>query len=305
MIKMQKDSNGRILLRGCGTALATAFNRSGALDEDAIRAFVEWQVTEGIHFVVPCGSTGEAATMSPEEHRRVVEITVEQVNHRVPVVAGAGSNDTKKAIALSREMKSIGATHLLHTSPMYNKPPQRGIIAHFMAIADAVDLPIVVYNVPGRTGSNVEAGTTLALAGHANITAVKEASGNLAQIAEIIRNRPDNFTVLSGDDALTLAVMAEGGDGVISVTSNATPGIAAQVVELYDRGDIESARRLAHKLAPWTTAAFIESNPVPLKAALAMMGKMQNVLRLPLVPLKASYDETVRSALAAAGAIAK
>lgn len=303
MIRMPKDSSGRILLRGCGTALATAFSHSG-LDEDAIRSFVEWQVTEGIHFVVPCGSTGEAATMSPEEHRRVVEITVEQVNHRVPVVAGAGSNDTKKAIALSKEMKSIGATHLLHTSPMYNKPPQRGIIAHFTAIADAVELPIVVYNVPGRTGSNLEAGTTLSLAEHANITAVKEASGNLAQIAEIIRNRPDNFTVLSGDDALTLAVMAEGGDGVISVTSNATPRMAARVVELYDHGDVEGARRLAHQLAPWTTAAFVESNPVPLKAALAMMGKMQNVLRLPLVPLKASYEETVRSSLAAAGAVA-
>ena len=305
MIKMPKDSNGRTLLRGCGTALATAFSHGGGLDEDAIRKFVEWQVTEGIHFVVPCGSTGEAATMSPEEHRRVVEITVEQVNHRVPVVAGAGSNDTKKAIALSKEMKSIGATHLLHTSPMYNKPPQRGIVAHFTKIAEAVELPIVVYNVPGRTGSNVEAATTLELAEHANITAVKEASGNLAQIAEIIRNRPESFTVLSGDDALTLAVMAEGGDGVISVTSNATPRMAAQVTELYDHGDVESARRLAHKLAPWTTAAFVESNPIPLKAALAMMGKMQNVVRLPLVPLKASYEEAVRAALAAAGAVSR
>ncbi|MEO8576401.1 MAG: 4-hydroxy-tetrahydrodipicolinate synthase [Gemmatimonadales bacterium] len=304
MIRMPKDSSGRTLLRGCGTALATAFNDSGALDEDAIRKFVEWQVTEGIHFVVPCGSTGEAATMTAEEHRRVVQITVEQVNNRVPVVAGAGSNDTKKAIALSKEMKSIGATHLLHTSPMYNKPPQRGIVAHFSAIADAVELPIVVYNVPGRTGSNVEAATTLELAEHANITAVKEASGNLAQIAEIIRNRPADFTVLSGDDALTLAVMAEGGDGVISVTSNATPRMAAQVTELYDKGDVESARKLAHKLAPWTTAAFVESNPIPLKAALAMMGRMRNVVRLPLVRLKSSHEETVRTALAAAGAIA-
>lgn len=304
MIRMPKDSSGRTLLRGCGTALATAFKDSGALDEDAIRKFVEWQVTQGIHFVVPCGSTGEAATMTAEEHRRVVEITVEQVNHRVPVVAGAGSNDTRKAIALSKEMKSIGATHLLHTSPMYNKPPQRGIVAHFIAIADAVELPIVVYNVPGRTGSNVEAATTLELAEHANITAVKEASGNLAQISEIIRNRPADFTVLSGDDALTLAVMAEGGDGVISVTSNAVPRMAAQVTELYDNGDVESARKLAHRLAPWTAAAFIESNPIPLKAALAMMGRMRNVLRLPLVPLKGSFEETVRTALAAAGALA-
>ena len=303
MIRMPKDSNGRTLLRGCGTALVTPFTNSGELDEDALRAFVEWQIKEGIHFVVPCGSTGEAATMSIEEHRRVVQITVEQVNHRVPVVAGAGSNDTKKAIALSREMKSVGATHLLHTSPMYNKPPQRGIAAHFRAIADAVELPLVVYNVPGRTGSNVEAATTLELAEHQNITAVKEASGNLAQIAEIIRNRPDNFTVLSGDDSFTIAVMAEGGDGVISVTSNAVPGLTAEVTELYDKGDVATARQIAHKLAPWTAAAFVESNPIPVKAALAMMGKMRNVLRLPLLPLKSSYEETVRSALAAAGVL--
>ncbi|HEU4878882.1 MAG TPA: 4-hydroxy-tetrahydrodipicolinate synthase [Gemmatimonadaceae bacterium] len=304
MIRMPADSKGRILLRGCGTALATPFSADGSLDEKALRAFVEWQVTEGIHFVVPCGSTGEAATMTAEEHRRVVEITVEQVNGRVPVVAGAGSNDTKKAIALSKEMRDAGATHLLHTSPMYNKPPQRGIIAHFRAIADAVDLPVVVYNVPGRTGSNVEAATTLALAEHENITAVKEASGNMAQIAEIIRNRPANFTVLSGDDGLTLSVMAEGGDGVISVTSNIVPKLASKVVELYDEGDVEGARKIAHQLAPWTSAAFVESNPIPVKAALAMLGKAANVLRLPLVPMAESNTDVVRNALRAAGALA-
>src|SRR5215212_2378621 len=214
-------------LAGCGTALVTPFTKSGEIDERSLRSFVDWQIASGVHFLVPCGSTGEAATMTPDEHRRVVEITVEQTAGRVPVVAGAASNDTAKAIALSRAMEAAGATHLLHASPMYNKPPQRGIVAHFTAIADAVQIPIVVYNVPGRTGSNVEAATTLELAEHENITAVKEASGNLAQIAEIIRNRPDNFTVLSGDDALTLAVMAEGGDGVISVTSNAVPQLAA------------------------------------------------------------------------------
>jgi 4-hydroxy-tetrahydrodipicolinate synthase len=304
MIRMPSDSRGRTLLRGCGTALATPFSVDGSIDEKALRAFVEWQVTEGIHFVVPCGSTGEAATMSGEEHRRVVEVTVEQVNGRVPIVAGAGSNDTKKAIALSKEMRDVGATHLLHTSPMYNKPPQRGIIAHFRAIADAVDLPIVVYNVPGRTGSNVEAATTLALAEHANITAVKEASGNMAQIAEIIRNKPENFTVLSGDDGLTLSVMAEGGDGVVSVTSNVVPKLASRVVELYDEGDVEGAREIAHQLAAWTSAAFVESNPIPVKAALAMMGKAANVLRLPLVPMAESNNEVVRGALRKAGALA-
>lgn len=304
MMRMPADSRGRVLLRGCGTALATPFRRDGSIDEAALRTFVDWQLAEGIHFVVPCGSTGEAATMTTDEHRRVVEITVEQVNGRVPVVAGAGSNDTKKAIALSKEMRDAGATHLLHTSPMYNKPPQRGIIAHFRAIADAVDLPSIVYNVPGRTGSNVEAATTLALAEHENITAVKEASGNVAQIAEIIRNKPENFAVLSGDDGLTLAIMAEGGDGVISVTSNVVPKLAAQLVELFDKGDEKGARDVAHKLAPWTAAAFIESNPVPLKAALNMIGMAENVLRLPLVPLADAHAETVRKALRAAGALA-
>src|SRR5688500_18246292 len=186
-MKMINDSKGRVLLRGCGTALVTPFDEAGAVDEKAFRALVEWQIEEGIHFLVPCGSTGEAATLTPEEHRRVVEITVEQVNGRIPVIAGAGSNDTAKAVALSKEMKAAGATHLLHVSPMYNKPPQRGIIEHFERIADATDLPIIVYNVPGRTGSNIEAKTTLALARVKNIVAVKEASGNMAQVLDILR----------------------------------------------------------------------------------------------------------------------
>ncbi|MGK2961023.1 MAG: 4-hydroxy-tetrahydrodipicolinate synthase [Gemmatimonadaceae bacterium] len=300
---MPPDSRGRHLLRGCGTALVTPFTEAGELDEPALRALVDWQIAEGIHFLVPCGSTGEAATMTPEEHRRVVEITVEQVNGRVPVAAGAGSNDTRKAVSLSKEMKTVGATHLLHTSPMYNKPPQRGIVAHFRAIADAVDLPVIVYNVPGRTGSNIEAVTTLELAEHENITAVKEASGNLGQIAEIIRSRPANFTVLSGDDGFTLAMMAEGGDGVISVTSNVVPRLASQMIEQFDAGDLAGARETANRLAPWTSAAFIESNPIPAKAALAMMGRMKNVLRLPLVPLDERHQEAVRSAIRSAGAM--
>lgn len=304
MIDMPLDGQRRALLRGCGTALVTPFAANGDVDEARLRAFIDWQIAEGIHFLVPCGSTGEAATLSLDEHRRVVEIAVDQIAGRVPVVAGAGSNDTKKAIALSREMKSAGATHLLHTSPMYNKPPQRGIVAHFRAIAEAVDLPLIVYNVPGRTGSNVEAATTLELAGHENITAVKEASGNLAQIAEIIRNRPAHFTVLSGDDALTLAVMAEGGDGVISVTSNVVPRLAANQVECCDDGDMAGARDIAKRLSAWTTAAFVESNPIPAKAALAMMGRIENVLRLPLVPMLASHEEGLRKALRVAGAVA-
>jgi 4-hydroxy-tetrahydrodipicolinate synthase len=290
-------------LTGCGTALVTPFANSGEIDERSLRAFVDWQIASGVHFLVPCGSTGEAATMTIAEHRRVVEITVDQTAGRVPVVAGAASNDTKKAIALSREMAEAGATHLLHASPMYNKPPQRGIVAHFRAIADAVRIPIVVYNVPGRTASNIEAATTLELAEHENIVAVKEASGNLAQIGEIIRHRPARFAVLSGDDPLTLQVMADGGDGVISVTSNAAPALVAQLTNLCAAGDYAAARGVNHELAEWTAAAFAESNPIPVKAALAMMGKMSNAVRLPLVPLAEKFEPTVRAALVSIGAL--
>lgn len=292
------------LLTGCGTALATPFTARGAVDERALRGFVEWQLDEGIDFVVPCGSTGEAATMSPDEHYRVVEITVEQVRGRVPVVAGAGSNDTAKAIETSRRMKEAGATHLLHVSPMYNKPPQRGIIAHFRAIADATDLPIIVYNVPGRTGSNIEAKTTLALAAHPHIVAVKEASGSLTQIMEIIRDAPGEFQVLSGDDALTLAVMVAGGTGIISVVSNMAPRRMARLAELCAAGDFAGARAEHEALTPLMNAAFIESNPIPAKAGMAMMGKLENVLRLPLVPLDEKHNPALRDALRAAGSLA-
>src|SRR5687768_5791009 len=290
-------------LRGCGTALVTPFNTDGSLDEGALRSLVDWQIEEGIHFLVPCGSTGEAATMTLEEHKRVVQITVEQVKGRVPVVAGAASNDTAKAVALSKAMKELGATHLLHASPMYNKPPQRGIVAHFKAIADATDLPIVVYNVPGRTGSNIEAKTTIELAGMKNIHAVKEASGNLNQISDIIRGRPKGFVVLSGDDELTFPIMALGGEGIISVVSNAVPGPMSKLADLLAAGNLSAARELHMKLLPWFRAAFIESNPLPVKAAMAMMGKMKNVLRLPLVPMNETSNDAVKAALKTAGAL--
>lgn len=291
-------------LAGAGTAIVTPFTATGKLDEPALRRFVAWQVEEGIDYIVPCGSTGEAATMTADEQRRVVEITVEMVAGRIPVLAGAGSNDTARALANSRMMRDAGATHLLHVSPAYNKPPQRGIIAHFRAIADTVDIPIVLYNVPGRTGSNVTAETTLELAEHANIVAVKEASGNLAQIMQIIRHRPRNFSVLCGDDALTLAVMAGGGDGVTSVTSNVTPALVARLCAAVHRGDYDDARAIDGLLAPWTHAAFVESNPIPVKAALCMMGMMADHARLPLVPLAAEHHTLVRAALIAAGVIA-
>jgi len=290
-------------LFGCGTALVTPFTRDGDVDETALRALVEWQISEGVHFLVPCGSTGEAQTLNPAEHRRVVEITVEVANGRVPIVAGAGSNDTRKAIELSKDMAAAGATHLLHVSPMYNKPPQRGIIAHFRAVAETVELPIVIYNVPGRTGSNIEARTTLELASIPNIVAVKEASGNLGQIEHILRDRPPGFGVLSGDDSLTLPLMVMGGDGIISVISNATPRAMASLVEASAQGDYATARAMHELLSPWMAAAFVESNPIPVKAGLAMMGRIQNVLRLPLVPLAKQYSDAVRVALVATGAL--
>ena len=295
------DTHTRLI--GCGTALVTPFSSDGSIDEAALRAFVDWQIAEGIHFLVPCGSTGEAATMTLDEHERVVRITVEQARGRVPIVAGAGSNDTKKAIELSLRMRDAGATHLLHTSPMYNKPPQRGIVAHYRAIAEAVDLPIVIYNVPGRTGSNVEAKTTIEMAAIPGISAVKEASGSLSQIADVIRGRPDGFSVLSGDDELTLPVMALGGDGIVSVVSNATPRLMAQLCDKMRAGDFEAARALHFQLLPWMRAAFIESNPLPVKAALAMMGRIKNHLRLPLVPMVDAHTAAVRAALQTAEAL--
>lgn len=288
-------------LRGAFTALVTPFTDAWTVDEAALGALVDWQVAEGIHGLVPVGSTGEAVTLTIGERERIVRLTAERVAGRVPVIAGAGSNDTAAAIKWSLALAAAGATHLLHVSPMYNKPPQRGILAHFRAIADQSPVPIVVYNVPGRTGSNLLPETTLALAEHENIRAVKEASGDLGQIDEILRHRPEGFAVLSGDDGLTLGVMASGGDGVISVVSNAAPRACAQLVEAAARGDLATARDLHHRLAPLVDAAFVESNPLPIKAALAMMGRIRNTLRLPLVPMDPRHEPALRAALVTAG----
>jgi 4-hydroxy-tetrahydrodipicolinate synthase len=288
-------------LRGAMTALITPFDERGGVDDRALGALVEWQVAEGIDGLVPVGSTGEAVTLTLAERERIVRITVERVAGRVPVIAGAGSNDTATAIETSKTLAKAGATHLLHVSPMYNKPPQRGLLAHFRAIADASPVPIVLYNVPGRTASNVLPETTLALAEHPNIVAVKEASGNPAQIDAIIRQRPAGFSVLSGDDGLTLAVMASGGEGVISVISNAVPKACAQLVAAAARGDLAAARDIHHHLAPLIDAAFVESNPIPIKAALALMGRARNHLRLPLVPMAPAHEPALRAALATAG----
>lgn len=285
-------------LTGCGTALVTPFLTDGAVDEVALRRLVQLQLDAGVHFLVPCGSTGEAATLSFDEHVRVVEVVVEEVAGRVPVVAGAGSNDTAKAIAFSQAVAEVGATHLLQVAPMYNKPPQRGMLAHFGAIADACALPIMVYNVPGRTSSNIEANTTLALAEHPRIVAIKEASGNMAQIDIILRERPDGFAVLSGDDAFTLPMMALGGEGIVSVVSNVFPSGMVQLVQAMRDGDLSRARALHRAMLPFFFGAFVESNPLPVKAALAAEGIIENVLRLPMVPLSESQREPVLGAVA-------
>jgi len=290
-----------VSLRGAMTALVTPFTPDGQVDEAALATLVEWQIAEGIHGLVPVGSTGEAVTLSLAERERIVRIVAEVADGRVPVIAGAGSNDTAAAIETSLVLGRAGATHLLHVSPMYNTPPQRGIIAHFTAVADASPVPVVLYNVPGRTGSNMTAETTLALAEHGNICAVKEASGNTGQIDAILRGRPERFAVLSGDDGLTLAVMAAGGDGVISVISNVVPKLCAQLTDALATSDLAAASRLHHRLAPLVDAAFIESNPIPIKAALAMMGRLKNVLRLPLVPLDTKHEARMSAALRIAG----
>lgn len=292
---------GSCTLHGAITALVTPFTLDGAVDEGALRAFVEWQIEQGIDGIVPVGSTGEAATLSLVERERVVAITAEAAAGRVPVIAGAGSNDTAVAIETSRVLSAAGATHLLHVSPMYSKPPQRGLLAHFRAVADASPRPVVLYNVPGRTASNVEADTQLALAEHQNIVATKEASGNIKQIEAIIRGRPKGFAVLSGDDALTAEVMALGGNGVISVVSNAVPAAVHHLCVAAARGDALAASTWHERLLPLFGAAFVESNPIPIKAALTWMGRMRNVLRLPLVPLDPMHEPVLKAALTAAG----
>lgn len=291
-------------LHGCGTALVTPFAKDGTVDESALRALVDWQIAEGIHFLVPCGSTGEAATLSNDEHVRVVAIVAEQAAGRVPVVAGLNQNDTAAAVRFAKRITwEARPSHMMVVGPPYNRPPQRGFVAHYQKIADAIDIPVVIYNVPGRTGSNILAKTTLELAEHENIVAVKEASGNIDQILQVILHRPEGFSVLSGDDPLTVPVMALGGDGIVSVVSNAVPGPMSRLTEAMDKGDLACARTLMRSLQPIMITGFAESNPMPMKAAMSMLGRMEDVLRLPLVPLAEEHREPLREALRAAGAL--
>jgi 4-hydroxy-tetrahydrodipicolinate synthase len=272
-------------LKGCGTALVTPFQQDGSLDKETLASLVEWQIQEGIHFLVPCGTTGEGATLTSEEYLATVAITVKVTAGRIPVVAGAGGNNTAKVIELIRELEVLGIDGILSVAPYYNKPTQEGIYQHFKAIAQSSRLPILVYNVPGRTGSNILPETLLRLAELKNIAGVKEASGDISQVAEICLRAPENFRILSGDDALTLPLIALGGQGIISVIANEVPSMMVKFVNACLSGNYEEARRWNRKLLPLMKANFLESNPIPVKAAMAMMGKIAEVYRLPLTKM--------------------
>ncbi len=293
-------------LKGCGTALVTPFSPDGAVDETALRKLVAWQVESGIDFLVPCGTTGETPTLAHEEWLRVIDVTIEVAAGRVPIVAGATSNSTKDAVAKAKEVASRpGVTAILTASPYYNKPTQEGQYRHFRAIAEAVDKPIILYNIPGRTGANLEPATLARLTEVPNIAGVKEASGNMTQIAEALSLIPETFLVFSGDDAVTLPVIALGGVGVISVASNEIPQEMSAMTRAALAGDWATARALHKKYFPLMQANFVESNPLPVKAVLAMMGKIEEIYRLPLLPMRRDTRSKLQKIASDAGLIAK
>lgn len=292
-------------LRGCATALVTPFAGDGSVDEKRLRDLIEYQIAGNVRLLVPCGTTGESVTMTEEENQLVIRTTVELARGRAKVIAGTGSNSTAVTIKRSQAARELGVDAVLTVAPYYNKPTQEGLYAHFRAIAEAVDgLPVVIYNVPGRTSSNIAAETTLRLARDVeNIVAVKEASGNLSQIMEILRSRPEGFRVISGDDALTLAMIALGGEGLISVASNEVPDLMSQLNDLALAGNWEQARKLHYRLLPLMEANFIESSPGPVKAAMALMDLLEENLRLPLVPVQEKTRTRLREVLTELGVL--
>ena len=282
---------------GCGTALVTPFTRSGSVDEAAVRRLGRRQIDAGIHFLVPVGTTGESPTLSLAERTRIVEILAEEANGRVPILAGAGGYDTREVIHAAADMKKAGADGLLSVTPYYNRPTQEGLFQHYRAIADSTTLPIVVYNVPSRTGCNIEPATVVRLASLPQIVGIKEASGNITQMCEVCRIVPEDFLVLSGDDAVTLPLMAVGGRGVISVVSNEIPTEMAQMVEAAERGDFTAARAIHTRIMPLMQVNFIESSPGPVKAAMAAMGLLDEIYRLPLVSPRAESKQRIAGVL--------
>ena len=289
------------MFTGCGTALVTPFRRDLSLDEVTLRALVRRQIDAGINFLVPCGTTGESPTLTRQEHLRVVEITIEEAAGRVPVLAGAGGYNTHEVIELAREIEEMGADGILSVTPYYNKPTQEGLYQHYRAIATAIRLPIVVYSVQGRTGVNVEPATLARLAEIPNIVGVKEASGNIGQMANVIHEVPSNFAVLSGDDSITIPLIALGGRGIVSVASNEIPSEMTQLAQAALRNDFAKAREIQARFLPLMNVNFVESNPIPVKAAMAIMGLLEPVYRLPMVPPSPASLAKIEKVLEQAG----
>jgi len=289
------------MFTGCGTALVTPFRRDQSLDEETLRRLVRRQVDAGINFLVPCGTTGESPTLTRAEHLRVVEIAIQEAQGKVPVLAGAGGYNTHEVIELAREIERLGADGILSVTPYYNKPTQEGLYLHYKAIASAVRLPVVVYSVQGRTGVNVEPATLARLAGIENIVGVKEASGNIGQMANVLHEVPARFTVLSGDDVVTIPLMALGGRGVISVASNEIPGEMTRLAQCCLGGDFEAARRIQARYLPLMNVNFVESNPIPVKAAMGLIGLLDPVYRLPMCPPSAASLAKIEKVLESVG----
>ena len=293
------------MFTGCGTALVTPFRRDLSLDEEALRRLVRRQIDAGINFLVPCGTTGESPTLTHHELRRVVEITIEEARGKVRVVAGAGGYNTAEVIERARDYESMGADGILSVSPYYNKPTQEGLYQHYKAIAEAISLPIILYNIPGRTGVNIEPATVKRLAEIDNIVGVKEASGNISQMAVVLESVPDDFVVLSGDDAITIPLMSLGGCGLISVTSNEIPAEMTRITQLCLANDFAAAREIHRRYFHLMEANFLETNPGPVKSALGLMGLLDPVFRLPLVAPKPENLAKIRGALEAVGLVQK
>ena len=288
-------------IRGCGTALVTPFRRDGSLDEAALRRLVQFQLREGIDFLVPCGTTGENPTLEPDEYLRVIQITLEEAKGKVPVIAGVGGNNTKKVIENTRDVRALGVQGVLAVAPYYNKPTQEGLYQHFKAIAESTDLPVVLYNVPGRTASNIEPATVARLSKIPNIAAIKEASGSIVQQMEVLNSVEPGFAVLSGDDAFLFPLMALGGKGVICTSSNQIPAPMTKLTHLLLESKYDEARKLHFQLLPLMQANFIETNPIPVKAGLALMGMIEEVYRLPLVPMRPENRAKLEKVMAALG----
>lgn len=289
-------------LRGCGTALVTPFRQDGSIDDGALRQLVRWQVQSGIDFLLPCGTTGETPTLSHDEWLQVIDTTIEAAQGRVPIMAGATSNNTSDAVAKTKEASSRkGVDYILSATPYYNKPTQEGIYQHFRAVAEASEKPVILYNIAGRTGTNIETSTLRRLSEVPNIIGVKEASGNVAQIADVCGTLPEEFLVFSGDDAITLAVIGLGGVGIISVASNAIPAEMTRMTQAALAGKWDVARLVFRKYLPLMQAHFIESNPVPVKAVLSMMGRMEEVYRLPMCPMRPENRIKLEKVVAAVG----